>query len=250
MLSKNSLSWQEIKCANKANLTTQEAARLISGVITKRKSMSYALIDNASLTAIQRVMGQVEVKNPDTVNGDLMALENFLQAILFYDDVICIDNYKEEYKEDRSKYFDFIRFLSPKDFHLGPIDNKAQSEANTIRPEIRGGEFVDQDFRELLDLLRMNMVCTWDLRTSVYYLTMKMLGQPNTPEFHKYSEISSTIFNELSDAGETYGRWSQDARLIGSDGTIHTKEEMQKAAKERKRGFGGTTRALDMFLLR
>lgn len=211
--------------------------------------MSYALIDNASLTAIQRVMGQIEVKNPDTVNGDLMALENFLQAILFYDDLICIDNYKEEYKEDRSKYFDFIRFLSPKDFHLGPIDNKAQSEANTIRPEIRGGEFVDQDFRELLDLLRMNIVCTWDLRTSVYYLTMKMLGQPNTPEFHKYSEISSAIFNELSDARETYGRWSQDARLIGSDGTVHTKEEMQKAAKERKRGFGGTTRALDMFIV-
>jgi hypothetical protein len=77
---------------------------------------------------------------------------------------------------------------------------------------------------------------------------MKMLGQPNTPEFHKYSEISSAIFNELSDAGETYGRWSQDARLIGSDGTVHTKEEMQKAAKERKRGFGGTTRSLDMFI--
>lgn len=210
--------------------------------------MSYALIDNASLTAIQRVMGQVVVKNPDTVNGDLMALENFLQAILFYDDLVCIDNYKEEHQEDRKKYFNFIRFLSPKDFQLDQIDNKAQSEANTIRPEIRGGEFVDQDFRALLDLLKMNIVCTWDLRTSVYYLTMKMLGQPNTPEFHKYSEISSAIFNELSDAGETYGRWAQDARLVGSDGTVHTQEEMQKAAGAHKRGLGGTTHSLDMFI--
>lgn len=210
--------------------------------------MSYALIDNASLTAVQRVMGQVVVKNPDTVNGDLVALENFLQAILFYDELICIDNYKEEHKDKRKKQFDFIQFLPPKEFDLDQIEKKAQSEATAIHPEIRGGEFVDDDFRNLLGLLRMNMVCTWDLRSSVYYLTMKMLGQPNTPEFHKYSEISSAIFSELSDAADTRGRWNQNVRLVGSDGAEHTKEEMRKAAQEQGRGLGGTTRALDMFI--
>lgn len=210
--------------------------------------MSYALVDNASLTAVQRVMGHVVVKNPDTVNGDLAALENFLQAILFYDELICIDNYKDEHKDERRKNFDFIKFLSPKDFELDQIENKARSEAANIRPEIRGGEFVDDDFRRLIGLLKMNIVCTWDLRSSVYYLTMKMLGQPNTPEFHKYSEISSAIFNELSDAGDTLGRWDQNVRLVGSDGTVHTKEEMKKAAEAENRGLGGTTRALDMFI--
>lgn len=34
--------------------------------------MTYALIDNASLTAVQRVLGQIEIKNPDTINGDLV----------------------------------------------------------------------------------------------------------------------------------------------------------------------------------
>lgn len=48
--------------------------------------MTYALIDNATLTAVQRVMGQIIVKTPDTINGDLVALENLVQAILFYDD--------------------------------------------------------------------------------------------------------------------------------------------------------------------
>ncbi|MDP1680628.1 MAG: hypothetical protein Q8L39_02490 [Burkholderiales bacterium] len=210
--------------------------------------MSYALIDNASLTAVQRVMGHVVAKNPDTINGDLAALENLLQAILFYDELICIDNYKEVHKDERRKLFNFVKFLSPNDFELAQIENKAQSEAANIRPEIRGGEFVDDDFRSLLELLKMNMVCTWDLRSSVYYLTMKMLGQPNTPEFHKYCEISSAIFNELSDAGDTRGRWDKNVRLIGSDGTIHTEEEMKKAAEAHNRGLGGTTRALDMFI--
>lgn len=37
--------------------------------------MSYALIDNASLTAVERAVGRVVVKNPDTINGDLVALK-------------------------------------------------------------------------------------------------------------------------------------------------------------------------------
>jgi hypothetical protein len=210
--------------------------------------MSYALIDNASLTAVQRVLGHVVVKNPDTVNGDLVAFENLLHAILFYDDLICIDNYKEHHKLERAKDFHYVRFLSPQELGLQELESKAKSEAESIRPEIRGGEFVDDDFRKLLDILKLNMVCTWDLRSSVYYLTMKMLGQPNTPKFHKYSEISSAIFNELADVWDTRGRWSQDARLIGSDGHVHTKEEMARAAEGQSRGKGGTTRALDMFI--
>ncbi|MGE4448005.1 MAG: hypothetical protein AB7E15_06840 [Azospira sp.] len=210
--------------------------------------MSYALIDNASLTAVQRVLGQVIVKNPDTVNGDLVAFENFVQAILFYDELICIDNYKAEHKTERAKIFEYIRFLSPHDFGLHDLETKAKSEAASVRPEIRGGEFTDDNFGELLQMLKLNMVCTWDLRSSVYYLTMKMLGQPNTPEFHKYSEISSSIFNELADVAETNGHWSQDVRLVGSDGHVHTKEEMEKEDKDQKRGLGGTTRALDMFV--
>jgi len=205
--------------------------------------MSYALIDNASLTAVQRVMGQVVVKNRDTINGDLVALENFIQAILFYDDLICIDNYKEKHKEARKVAFKFVNFISPNDFReLEQIEKKAKFEAQSIHPEIRGGEFVDPDFREFLERLKMNMVCTWDIRSSVYYLTMKMLGQPNTPEFQKYSELSAAIFNELSDVGDTFGYWSKDVSLIGSDSILYTREKMQK------RGFGGTTRALDMFV--
>jgi hypothetical protein len=70
-------------------------------------------------------------------------------------------------------------------------------------------------------MLKLNMVCTWDMRTSVYYLTMKMLGQPNTPEYEKYRELSTAIFNELSDYGDTFGRWSTDVNLIGTDGQLY-----------------------------
>ncbi|WP_412851602.1 hypothetical protein [Ectothiorhodospira shaposhnikovii] len=180
------------------------------------------MIDNASLTAVQRVLGDIVVSNPDTVNGDLVAFENLVQAILFYDDLVCIDSYKPEYRESRKKEFAFVRFVAPEEVSLNPVEKKAKSEADSIRPEVRGGEFVDNDFSALLQMLKMNMVCTWDMASSNYYLTMKMLGQPNTPEFQKYSEVSASIFSELSDVGNTYGRWSNAARFVGSDGQEHT----------------------------
>lgn len=210
--------------------------------------MTYALIDNASLTAVQRVMGEVAIKNRDTINGDLIALENLVQAILFYDDLICVDNYKDQFRDDRAKLFDFIRFLSPTCFDLSQVEEYARAEANLMKPEIRGGEFADQDFKKFLGFLNMNVVCTWDLTSSVYYLTMKMLGQPFTEEWSKYGELSASIYSELSDASETRGRWSDDVSLISSNGTLHYKDAMQVERQNKTRGLGGTTKALDMFV--
>lgn len=210
--------------------------------------MSYALIDNATLTAVERVLGSIVVKNRDTINGDLVAFENLIQAILFYDDLICVDNYKKEHREKRISKFDFIRFLSESDFNLTQIDDFAKAEARRINPEIRGGCFVDNDFKQLVDLLKLNMVCTWDLRTSVYYLTMKMLGQPDTPEYAKYTELSASIFNELADAGNTKGIWSTDVKIVSSSGYEFTESEFERERKLQSRGMGGMTRSLEMFI--
>ena len=120
--------------------------------------MSYALIDNASLTAVERFLGDITVKNPDTINGDLVAVENFVQANLFYDDLICVDNYKEKFREIRKNKFSYIRFLDEADFSLEEIDQKAQHEARQINPEIRGGEFVNEDFKALIEQLKLNMI--------------------------------------------------------------------------------------------
>lgn len=207
--------------------------------------MTYALIDNATLTAVQRATGAVTVQNSDTINGDLCALENFLQGVLFYDDLLCIDNYKAEHRESRKQQFPYLRFLSPTDFGLGAVDAVAQKEAALIRPEIRGGEFVDEDFSALLEQLKMNMVCTWDQASSVYYLTMRMLGHRATDAYGKYSALNAAIFAELTDAGETRGRWSSDVKLVGSDGHVFSRSEF--SSKEAG-GFGGPTRQLEMFV--
>ncbi|WP_235165474.1 MULTISPECIES: hypothetical protein [Pseudomonas] len=74
--------------------------------------MSYALIDNATLTAAQRATGAVAVKTSDTINGDLCVLENLLQGNLFYDDFLCIDNYKPEHRDSRKQHQDGATYTS------------------------------------------------------------------------------------------------------------------------------------------
>lgn len=211
--------------------------------------MSYALIDNASLTAVQRFLGKITITNTDTINGDLVALENFLQAILFYDELICIDNYKPEFREERKQEFDFIRFLSEDDYNLSEINRVAKEEARQINPEIRGGEFVNEDFKALIEQLKLNIVCTWDLSSSVYYLTLKMLGQPHSPEFSKYSQISASIFGELSDlTGAHKGYWSKDVKIVGSDGHEYSDDEFRASKNKQDRGEGGLSSGLSTFI--
>ena len=67
--------------------------------------MRFALIDNSTLTGIQRLLGQIPVKNTLTVDMDILCLENLIEAILFYDQVAFIDDYKPEYREQRAKLF-------------------------------------------------------------------------------------------------------------------------------------------------
>ncbi len=52
-------------------------------------------------------MGQIKTKSKDSVDTDIVALENLVQAILFYDRIIAIDDYIPKYKDERTSAFPF-----------------------------------------------------------------------------------------------------------------------------------------------
>ncbi len=72
----------------------------------------FGIIDNSTLTAVQRLMGQIDVKNYYCLDGDILALETLIQAILFNDELYFVDDYKEKYRDDRNKTFSFLYTLS------------------------------------------------------------------------------------------------------------------------------------------
>ena len=183
--------------------------------------MAYALIDNSTLTSVQRVLGKISIRNKEIVDSDISAFENLVQAILFYDDLIAIDDYKEQYRESRIKDFNFIRFINSNTFNLDKFEEEANQKLTQFIPQIRGGKIEEENIKYLFDLLKINVVCTWDLASSVYYLTLKLLGNVDSSEFKKYGALSTAIFNELNDLKScSNGKINNDVKLYDSKGNL------------------------------
>jgi len=161
--------------------------------------MRYAIIDNSTLTAVQRIMGEIAIKDKHLIDGDILALESFIEAILFYDKLFYLDDYKEEYKYSRKEYFSRLLPLSPSEETYKNFLNEAKKTTESIVPCVEGGFIKDSDFKPFFDLLKMNVVFSWDMSSSEYYLNMKMLERVGGLDIKKYSKLSTMIFSELSD---------------------------------------------------
>lgn len=193
-------------------------------------------------------MGEIPVRTLNSVDADIAALDNVIQAILFYDDIVVIDDYKEEYRESRKERFGEFRFLDPSLYNLPEVNAAAQEQAELVRPTISGGEFRDDDMRELLENLKMHMVCTWDMSSSVFYLTMKLLGKPDTEEFEKYSRLSASIFQELQDQYRAGGNSEGTASLFDSKGRPIGDDYTLTRRNGKAGEVGGMSPALETFI--
>ncbi|QBE96640.1 hypothetical protein PMF13cell1_02187 [Blautia producta] len=198
--------------------------------------MSLAIVDNATLTAVQRLLGEIPIKYLQTVDGDILAFETFIQAILFFDDVCYIDDYKSEYLRSRDKYFSHLGKISIQSGDYDALLAETVKYADNTIPEIKGGFFTDSDFKAFFDLLKMHNVFTWDMASSIYYLTQKMLLSPSGElDINKYSILNQMIFNEMSDTSVMLPR-EEKSKIVDSKGNPISKNytviDWQGFAKE------------------
>lgn len=68
------------------------------------------LVDNATLSGVERLTGERQTLNLNNVDNDILCLEKLLTAILFSDALIGVDDYKDSFRSQRLKKFDFIDF--------------------------------------------------------------------------------------------------------------------------------------------
>lgn len=176
--------------------------------------MATALIDNATITAVQRIAGQAPTRSTDSIDVDLVAFENYIQARLFYDDLVVIDDYLPQHREARRAAFPHLSYLALDDLKLREIGAVADAAADAIHPKIQGGDFVNPEFRSLFEMLQTHMVCTWDISSSIYHLNLKVLAAGGTEEFSKYGAVATAIFQELSDASSIGRRVTGSVELV------------------------------------
>lgn len=176
--------------------------------------MTSALVDNATLTAVQRITGQAPSRSLDSVDVDLVAFENYVQARLFYDDLIVVDDYIPKHRSARRSAFPNASFVGVEEYGLDKLAETANTEAQAIHPKIKGGDFANTEFRTLFELLQTHMVCTWDISSSVYHLNLKVLAAGGTQEFEKYGAVATAIFQELNEAGSAGKRVDGKVELV------------------------------------
>jgi hypothetical protein len=209
--------------------------------------MSTAVIDNATLTAVQRVTGQVASRSRDSIEVDLVAYENYLQARLFYDDVVAIDDYLPQHQQSRKKAFPQLTFVDPTNFGIKELVARADRISESIRPVIRGGHFANEDFVQLFELLQTHMICTWDIASSIYHLNLKVLASKDSEEFEKYGAVATSIFQELNDARETGRRVKGTPALLDRSGKPITPEYRVPGAKWGNGESGPPSKAISAF---
>ena len=173
----------------------------------------YTIIDNSTLTAVQRLMGEIPIKNKNTIDGDILALETFVQAVLFYDDVFFVDDYKTEYKDARKKYFKYIYPIELDDETYSDVIQKTQSLTNDFIPQVKKRSFDNKTLNDFFDILKMNITFTWDLSSSVYYLTHKLLQEHCGVDIPKYSKLADMIFSQFKD-GEPVSVMGKKSSII------------------------------------
>ena len=162
-----------------------------------------AIIDNSTLTCVQRLMGDIKVYNKYSMDGDILALESLIQAILFSDNLFYIDDYKEKYRETRADRFRYLDAISFNEKDYSELLNQTNKEMDKIIPTVKDGSYVDNDFMPFFEMLKMNNIFTWDMCSSVFYLTQKMLMQNrNDLDIDRFSALQQMIFSETYDEFE------------------------------------------------
>jgi hypothetical protein len=161
------------------------------------------LVDNATLSGVERLTGESQTLNLNNIDNDILCFEKLVTAILFSDQIICVDDYKEKYRSDRLRRFNFINFLTiAPDVHRTFL-NEAADFAKSMAFSLDGSKPAG-DVVSFFDSLRIDPQLRWDVWTSSEYLTMSFLVQ-DVRNVDYERAIDSIFRSEGANAGAVTG---------------------------------------------
>ena len=172
-----------------------------------------AIIDNATLSGVERLLGVSRVKNLNYIDNDIACLEKLITAILFSDKVIGIDDYKDEYRSRRLKKFNFVDFIKIDDEKYSKLSTDSAKFAHSMTFSIENARPAG-DIIAFFESLRLEPQLRWNVFVSSEYLTLTYL---TASKHEKSNEIAAdTLFR----SEET------DVKLVAPGTEFHPKLEV------------------------
>ena len=131
--------------------------------------MANIIIDNSTLSAVQRLTGTAPAPRSYDLQGDYSALENFLTSLIFYDAFYFVDDYKSEFREERQSQFSYCRAINTDLFPYDEISAHANSLTENLILDVRAGHMEPGVIKEFLENIGLYLTCAWHMRSSNYF---------------------------------------------------------------------------------
>ena len=139
--------------------------------------MSRVLLDNATISSVQRALGKAPTKEPALLDIEHVALERFSEVFLLSDEIIIPDTYKEALTPARKKMlcdpvFTFTTIDEETDSNLLTISNSLSDAWVTAYKEGSDRSLFSQYFEQTNAF--SNFI--WEHSGSEFYLVFRSMG--------------------------------------------------------------------------
>ncbi len=135
---------------------------------------SKILLDNATVTSIQRALGYINVQNDAVIDLEITNLSNLCEAVLFNEEIyIPYELYKRDFVDDRK---DLFSQLGIKELSL---NTETEQDIDKIATASFSKWYLDYKddqsglFNQILNLMDLYMKFVWNYRSSEYWLVMR-----------------------------------------------------------------------------
>ena len=170
--------------------------------------MSRVLIDNSTISSVQRTLGKALLKEPALLDIEHVSLARFCEAVLLNEQIIVPDNYKKELTPARKS------LLKNKAFHFESLNTNEDQDliqVSSAMMSIWSDAFRAGSERSLFSeyFLQVNAFSDfiWEYSSSEFFLVFRAHG------IDKESPLIEAILSSPSD--EVLGK---QLRILGSDG--------------------------------
>ena len=182
--------------------------------------MLSTLVDNSTLTAVQRLIGDVPVALSFPAEGDVSAYDQYLQALLIYDEVAAIDDYKEEFRAERHNKFSEIRFIKPLSADYEQALEFAKNATADVSFKIHRGKLGGDPIADFLHALDLHVVPAWYMQSSDWFLRLRILADESEIDLPKYGALMGAIQTQLSQNSRSKIEVDERAELETRDGDL------------------------------
>ncbi|HZF44128.1 MAG TPA: hypothetical protein VEZ48_12050 [Sphingomonadaceae bacterium] len=194
--------------------------------------MTNAVIDNSTITAVERVLGHIPIDRNYDLSGDLAAFENYLCAQLFYDRPVRIDDYKPEFSAARAANFSDLGIIQFDGSSYDDLTDQAKSLTSMMYLKVHGGQLKDDLLSTFLQDINLFVCPSWHLQSSDYFLRIRLLTDETGNKLDKYTPLMTAIFEQLSENNKAGQKVNWNKELVSSDGRgIPQKEGVAKQGK-------------------